>query len=194
MARLPPAPAPGLCKVIPTLWETIFALCPLPRKCCERRAKPFLAGHIPCADWTVFQTTFPAKPDESAQLQALGYGGRFCFWNTANQSTSSNRSPPSVTSRNRPAANLNKRQAQAKCAIRRWQLGKYFPDAVDSSGDLFIADTGNNRIREVINPGPTLQFTNISAANAGTYDVVVANAYGSVTSRSSLPPRSLCRP
>ena len=65
--------------------------------------------------------------------------------------------------------------------------------AVDSSGDLFIADTGNNRIREVINPGPTLQFTNISAANAGTYDVVVANAYGSVTSRVAvltvaLPP------
>jgi hypothetical protein len=65
--------------------------------------------------------------------------------------------------------------------------------AVDSSGDLFIADTGNNRIREVINPGPTLQLTNISAANAGAYDVVVANAYGSVTSRVAvltvaLPP------
>ena len=54
--------------------------------------------------------------------------------------------------------------------------------AVDASGSLFIADQRNNRIREVVFPGPTLVLANVRGANAGAYDVVVSNLYGSVTS------------
>jgi len=55
--------------------------------------------------------------------------------------------------------------------------------AVDASGNLFIADGFNNRIRKVVFPGPTLVLTNVGGANAGSYDVVVSSPYGSVTSR-----------
>jgi len=57
--------------------------------------------------------------------------------------------------------------------------------AVDTSGDLFIADYGNNRIREVANPeilGPTLVLNEVNYLNVGTYDVVVSNSSGSGTS------------
>jgi len=54
--------------------------------------------------------------------------------------------------------------------------------AVDAAGDLFFADSGNNRIREVVSPGPTLVLNNVGGANAGAYDLVVSNQYGSVTS------------
>jgi len=54
--------------------------------------------------------------------------------------------------------------------------------AVDASGNLFIADCWNSRIREVGFEGPTLVLTNVSGANAGSYDVVVSSPYGSVTS------------
>jgi hypothetical protein len=54
--------------------------------------------------------------------------------------------------------------------------------AVDATGNLFIADNGNNRIREVVFPGPTLVLNNVGGANAGSYDVVVSSPYGSVTS------------
>ena len=54
--------------------------------------------------------------------------------------------------------------------------------ALDASGDLFIADSGNNAIREVIFAGPTLGLSDLSGANAGGYDVVVSSPYGSVTS------------
>jgi hypothetical protein len=54
--------------------------------------------------------------------------------------------------------------------------------AVDASGKLFIADTYNMRIREVVFEGPTLVLTNVGGANAGSYDVVVSSPYGSVTS------------
>jgi hypothetical protein len=65
----------------------------------------------------------------------------------------------------------------------------YLPSgvAVDGLDNLFIADYGNNCIRQVINPNPIVRDTalvlnNVGLSNAGAYDVVVSNPYGSVTS------------
>jgi trimeric autotransporter adhesin len=61
----------------------------------------------------------------------------------------------------------------------------YYPSAatVDSFGNVFIADTDNNRIRKVLNTqGPSLALNGVSAANAGNYQVVVSGPGGSVTS------------
>ena len=52
----------------------------------------------------------------------------------------------------------------------------------DASGNLFIADAGNNRVRKVVFQGPTLVLNGVTFGNAGTYDLVVSNPYGSVTS------------
>jgi sugar lactone lactonase YvrE len=55
--------------------------------------------------------------------------------------------------------------------------------AFDPAGNLYIADTDNNRIREVHLAGfPTLTLTNVSVTNAGNYSVVITSPYGSVTS------------
>jgi sugar lactone lactonase YvrE len=54
--------------------------------------------------------------------------------------------------------------------------------ALDPAGDLFIADTENCRLREVIRPGPPLNLSNVSVFNSGSYDVVVVGSSGSVTS------------
>ena len=54
--------------------------------------------------------------------------------------------------------------------------------AVDTAGNLFIADNYNNRIRKVVFPGPTLELSNVGFGNAGAYDVVVSSPYGSATS------------
>ena len=57
--------------------------------------------------------------------------------------------------------------------------------AVDGAGNVFIADTGIERVRKVSEFSPllpTLLFQNISLANAGSYSVIVGNAFGSVTS------------
>ena len=60
----------------------------------------------------------------------------------------------------------------------------YYPEgvAVDGFGNLFIADSSNNRIREVIAGGPTLSLSNVGVNNAGNYDVIVTSPFGSVTS------------
>ena len=54
--------------------------------------------------------------------------------------------------------------------------------AVDITGNLFIADVENQRIRKMITQGPTLVLNDVGVNNAGAYDVVVSNPYGSVTS------------
>jgi len=56
--------------------------------------------------------------------------------------------------------------------------------AVDASGNLFIADTDNLRIREVMLFAgyPTLTLCNVTTNNAGNYTVIITNLYGSVTS------------
>ncbi|HEX4120100.1 MAG TPA: hypothetical protein VH619_05745, partial [Verrucomicrobiae bacterium] len=54
--------------------------------------------------------------------------------------------------------------------------------SVDNYGDLFIADTGNSRVREVVFQGPTLILKNTGPGNAGSYNVVVTGPTGSVTS------------
>jgi hypothetical protein len=54
---------------------------------------------------------------------------------------------------------------------------------VDSAGNIFIPDTNNHRVRKVTNAqGPTLALNNVSSTNAGSYQVVVTGANGSVTS------------
>jgi hypothetical protein len=53
--------------------------------------------------------------------------------------------------------------------------------AVDVYGNLYIADA-LNRIRKVTILGPTLPLPQVTAANAGTYQLIVTNGYGSVTS------------
>ena len=73
-----------------------------------------------------------------------------------------------------------------------------FPSGVtvDASGDLFIADSFNNRIREVaLGDVPKLALDNVFAGNAGNYQVIIINPYGSVTSSVAsltvlLPPTS----
>jgi sugar lactone lactonase YvrE len=54
----------------------------------------------------------------------------------------------------------------------------------DLAGNLFISDFGANRIRKVtfLQFGPTLSLTNVTTANAGSYQAVVTGANGSVTS------------
>ena len=55
--------------------------------------------------------------------------------------------------------------------------------AADGFGDLFIADTGGGRVREVTLAGsPTLTLGQVSLNDQGNYTVIVSNAWGSVTS------------
>jgi hypothetical protein len=54
--------------------------------------------------------------------------------------------------------------------------------AVDSSGNLFIADWESGRVRKVAIQGPTFTVNPVNAGAAGYYDVVITGAYGSVTS------------
>ncbi len=56
--------------------------------------------------------------------------------------------------------------------------------AVDAAGDVFIADGENNLIRKVVPFGtaPTLSLANVTASNAGSYQVIITSPFGSVTS------------
>jgi sugar lactone lactonase YvrE len=55
--------------------------------------------------------------------------------------------------------------------------------AVDIAGNLYISDTGNNRVRKVALGGfPGLTISNASASSAGEYQVVITSLFGSVTS------------
>jgi sugar lactone lactonase YvrE len=62
------------------------------------------------------------------------------------------------------------------------ELGGIGAVALDTVGNLFIADTYNQRIREVVSGRPMLVLTDVSGANGGSYEVVVSNPSGSITS------------
>jgi len=78
-----------------------------------------------------------------------------------------------------------------------------FPEAVavDGAGNLYIADTDNNRVRKVLLYAayPSFQITNVDASNGGSYTVVVTSPYGSLTSAVAAltvvyPPSILVQP
>ncbi|HWD93931.1 MAG TPA: hypothetical protein VG938_16495 [Verrucomicrobiae bacterium] len=59
--------------------------------------------------------------------------------------------------------------------------------ALDSTGNLYIADWHNNRVREIHYAGlPTLTLSNVAVTNFGNYAVIVTSPSGSVTDSFTL--------
>jgi Beta-propeller repeat len=54
--------------------------------------------------------------------------------------------------------------------------------AVDSVGNVFIADTYNYRIRKVNIQGSSYSIKNVSSTNTGSYNLIVTGSFGSITS------------
>jgi Immunoglobulin domain/Immunoglobulin I-set domain/NHL repeat len=67
------------------------------------------------------------------------------------------------------------------------KLGSCYGMALDTSGNLFIADSSNSRIRKLLLYAgyPTLTLNSVNAYNAGGYSVIISSPYGSVTSSVS---------
>ena len=63
-------------------------------------------------------------------------------------------------------------------------LSNPFGVAMDTSGNLFVSDTGDSRIRKLTPFGTasTLSLNNLTTNDAGNYQVIVSSPYGSVTS------------
>jgi hypothetical protein len=82
------------------------------------------------------------------------------------------------------------------------RLGNPYGLAVNNaSGDIFIADTRNHRVRRVslyqtLADPARLILPNVQTFSAGNYDIIVSNSYGSITSTVAtvtvvLPPSNL---
>ena len=78
----------------------------------------------------------------------------------------------------------------------------YYPCrvVVSASGNLFIADLNNNRIRQVApTTDPAITIYNLTTNNAGNYTVMVSNPFGAITSSVAtvtlaLPPSISVQP
>ena len=72
-------------------------------------------------------------------------------------------------------------------ATTKEMLNTPYGVAVDIFGNVFIADSNNNRIRKVTNTqGPALALNDVTPANSGNYQVVVTGPGGSVTSSAAI--------
>jgi hypothetical protein len=71
--------------------------------------------------------------------------------------------------------------------------------ALDTMGDLFVADSANQRIRQVNLANPKFTLADVTPGNAGNYQVVITDSSGSATSSVAVltiayPPSILQQP